>query len=115
MSTPCIADPWSAVGSSLSLAALALPAAAAARHGQNPNTAAPHARRPTRPGAATADVQAFKINLWDNIKATNRCGSCHDAGGQSPLFAREDDVNLAYAEANTRRQPDDSPDSPAWC
>jgi hypothetical protein len=25
-------------------------------------------------GNTTADVQAFKINLWDNIKASNRCG-----------------------------------------
>ncbi len=52
------------------------------------------------PAPATADVQAFKINVWDNLKATNRCGQCHVAGEQSPEFVRLDDVNLAYAAAN---------------
>ena len=46
-------------------------------------------------------MQAFKINVWDNLKATNRCGQCHVAGGQTPQFVRQDDVNLAYAAANT--------------
>src|SRR5688572_16990247 len=51
------------------------------------------------PAPSTPDVQEFKINLWDNIQANNRCGTCHsDAGGQSPMFARRDDINLAYAE-----------------
>jgi hypothetical protein len=55
----------------------------------------------TGPAPATADVQAFKINLWDNIHADNRCGTCHSvSGGQTPMFARSDDVNLAYAAAN---------------
>jgi hypothetical protein len=54
------------------------------------------------PPPATADVQSFRINLWDNIQASNRCGSCHSVeGGQAPLFARRDDINLAYAQANT--------------
>ncbi len=53
------------------------------------------------PAPTTPDVQEFKINLWDNIQANNRCGSCHsDAGGQTPMFARRDDINLAYAAAN---------------
>ena len=53
------------------------------------------------PAPATADVQSFKINLFDNVRLDNRCGSCHGAdGGQSPMFARSDDVNLAYADAN---------------
>ncbi len=56
----------------------------------------------TGPAPATADVQSFKINLWDNIQADNRCGTCHsDTGGQTPMFARRDDVNLAYAAANS--------------
>ncbi|MGW8369682.1 MAG: LamG domain-containing protein, partial [Gammaproteobacteria bacterium] len=56
----------------------------------------------TGPAPATADVQAFKINLYDNIRTENRCGSCHGVeGGQSPMFARSDDVNLAYAAANS--------------
>ncbi len=53
------------------------------------------------PPPATDDVQAFKLNLWDNISADNRCGSCHSVdGGQAPMFARNDDINIAYAEAN---------------
>ncbi len=55
----------------------------------------------TGPVPATPDVQAFRINLWENIRTSNRCGACHGVdGGQSPMFARSDDVNLAYAEAN---------------
>ena len=50
----------------------------------------------TGPAPANADVQAFKINLWQNIRPANRCGGCHHEGGQSPQFARSDDVNLAY-------------------
>ena len=54
------------------------------------------------PAPSTSDVQEFKLNLWDNIQADNRCGSCHsDTGGQAPMFARRDDINLAYAAANT--------------
>ncbi len=53
----------------------------------------------TGPAAATADVTAFQINLWQNIRVQNRCGGCHFAGGQSPQFARSDDVNLAYQAA----------------
>ena len=63
------------------------------------------------PPPATADVQAFKINVWDNLKASNRCGNCHGAGGQAPQFVRQDDVNLAYAAANgvvTLSSPRDS-------
>jgi hypothetical protein len=64
------------------------------------------------PPPATADVQAFKINLYDNIRSNNRCGSCHSVdGGQTPMFARSDDVNLAYADANgvvTLTSPQDS-------
>jgi len=55
----------------------------------------------TGPAPATADVQSFDVNLWQNIKGTDKCGACHYAGGQSPEFARNDDVNQAYAAANT--------------
>jgi cytochrome c553 len=51
------------------------------------------------PAPASADIQAFKVNLWQNINTANRCGNCHKAGGQSPMFARPDDVNLAYNDA----------------
>jgi hypothetical protein len=64
------------------------------------------------PAPSTPDVQEFKINLWDNIQANNRCGTCHsDTGGQAPMFARRDDINLAYAAANgvvTLTSPQDS-------
>lgn len=69
---------------------------------QNPVTSAPSQPSSyTGPVPATADIQAFKINVWDNIKADNRCGSCHGAAGQLPNFARMDDVNLAYSQALT--------------
>jgi Concanavalin A-like lectin/glucanases superfamily len=57
----------------------------------------------TGPVPATADVQSFEINLWQNIRGENRCGACHNATtpAQMPNFARSDDVNLAYAQANT--------------
>jgi mono/diheme cytochrome c family protein len=67
----------------------------------NPVTSAPPVVTYTGPASANADVQAFRINLWENIKANNRCGGCHNAGGQTPQFARNDDVNLAYQAANT--------------
>jgi len=68
---------------------------------ENPNTTRTLASTYSGPAPATADVQAFKLNVWNNLSPTNRCGGCHNAGGQEPMFAREDDVNLAYAAANT--------------
>lgn len=53
------------------------------------------------PAPQTADVQLFKLNVWDNLMPQNRCGACHGTGGQAPSFVRGDDINLAYAEANT--------------
>jgi Concanavalin A-like lectin/glucanases superfamily len=57
----------------------------------------------TGPAPATADVQAFKVSFWENVRSTSRCGQCHNATSpaQMPNFARSDDVNLAYAQANT--------------
>src|SRR5476651_765599 len=57
----------------------------------------------TGPAAATADVTAFQVNFWNNVRVQNRCGQCHNATSpaQMPNFARSDDVNLAYAQANT--------------
>src|SRR5687767_3657629 len=77
----------------------------------NPVTQAPPVSDYTGPASANADVQAFRISLWENIKANNRCGSCHGANGQTPMFARNDDVNLAYQAANSvvnLTQPDQS-------
>ncbi len=57
----------------------------------------------TGPAPATADVQAFEVNFWNNVRVQNRCGQCHNATtpAQMPNFARSDNVNLAYAQANT--------------
>jgi hypothetical protein len=67
----------------------------------NPITAAPTVQAYTGPAPENADVQAFKLNLWQNIEGSDKCGGCHHAGGQSPMFARADDINLAYEAANT--------------
>jgi hypothetical protein len=53
----------------------------------------------TGPAAANADTTAFQVNLWNNIRTPDKCGGCHHEGGQSPMFARSDDVNLAYQAA----------------
>lgn len=52
------------------------------------------------PPPASAATQAFATNIWTNVRASGvaGCGACHGAS-QSPLFARTDDVNLAYAAA----------------
>lgn len=55
----------------------------------------------TGPEPQTDDVQAFRINLWENIRSDERCGACHINGQQAPEFARSDDVNLAYSAANS--------------
>ncbi|MGH8177082.1 MAG: LamG domain-containing protein [Steroidobacter sp.] len=52
------------------------------------------------PAPATADIQAFRINFWENVRGANRCGNCHTAAGQAPQFARSDDVNAAYQQAS---------------
>ncbi len=54
----------------------------------------------TGPEPQTADVQAFRINVWENLRGDDRCGACHTAGGQAPSFVRSDDVNLAYSSVN---------------
>lgn len=68
---------------------------------ENPVTTAPPTSDYNGPPPATADVQSFMINVWTNVKPSNRCGACHNEGGQAPTFARNDDVNLAYEQANT--------------
>ncbi len=68
---------------------------------QNPNVASPGVATYNGPAPLTADIQSFMTALWQNVRPDNRCGTCHEAGGQAPMFAREDDVNLAYEAANT--------------
>ncbi len=53
------------------------------------------------PPPATDDIQRFRVHVWENVAADNRCGECHGSGAQSPTFARNDDINLAYQAANT--------------
>ena len=49
------------------------------------------------PAPVNADVQSFRINFWQNVTSPTRCGGCHNqTRGQAPMFARTDDVNLAY-------------------
>jgi hypothetical protein len=83
---------------------------AACGGGGAPTTATPGGAPPTSsanaytgPAPATADVQAFAVSFWNNVRVQNRCGQCHNATtpAQMPNFARSDDVNLAYAQANT--------------
>ncbi len=50
------------------------------------------------PPPATAEVQAFRTHLWENVNTVNTCGNCHGTGGTLPTFARTDDVNLAYQD-----------------
>ncbi len=67
---------------------------------ENPSTTPPPPAGYNGPPPASQDVQSFKLNVWDNLQASNRCGSCHGAGGQVPSFVRNDDINLAYEAAN---------------
>ena len=70
---------------------------------ENPITSVTPPSTYNGPPPATVDVQAFKLNVWDNIQTANRCGSCHAQGGVgNGYFVRNDDINLAYQEANVR-------------
>jgi len=65
----------------------------------NVNPQAPSLPTYTGPVAETADIRDFQTGFWENLRADNRCGSCHDPVSgtpQSPYFARNDNVNLAY-------------------
>ncbi len=55
------------------------------------------------PAANTDDVARFQENVWENLSGDHGCGNCHGLTGiqQSPQFARDDDINLAYEAALT--------------
>jgi len=55
----------------------------------------------TGPPPQTADIQNFMNALWTNVRngGVARCAGCHGTD-QAPLFARDDDVNLAWAAAD---------------
>jgi hypothetical protein len=69
---------------------------------ENPNTNPPNSgsNAYNGPVPATSDISAFKTEFFDNVRGADRCGNCHNAGGQAPQFARSDDVNQAYQQAN---------------
>ncbi len=88
-------------------AALTLALALAACTAGGPSTVQTQATTPnlaassyTGPTPANGDVQSFMVHLWANIRTPDKCGGCHHEGGQSPMFARSDDVNLAYQAAS---------------
>jgi hypothetical protein len=55
----------------------------------------------TGPNALTEDIRAFQVNVWEPLRASNKCGACHSpAVGQTPMFVRDDNVNDAYSAAN---------------
>jgi hypothetical protein len=83
------------------LAALVAGCGGGAPTQQNPVTSAPGPSGYQGPAPASQDVQSFKVNVWDNLSGSSRCGACHGSGGQSPQFVRGDDINLAYQAANT--------------
>ena len=65
---------------------------------ENPEGNAPPPSGYSGPPPTTDDVQSFKISVWDNLSAQNRCGQCHGSD-QEPDFVNLDDINIAYAEA----------------
>ena len=66
----------------------------------------------TGPPPEFPDVQAFRVNLWENIRGDDRCGQCHDESSTFP-FARSDDVNLAYALVTAPSNPLVDVDNPS--
>ncbi len=69
---------------------------------ENPITTAPNPGNSAYTGPAPRDNEVFKFQqeFWTNARSTDRCGSCHNESvGQTPMFVRNDDVNMAYDEA----------------
>ncbi len=49
---------------------------------------------------ANEEVRRFKNEVWDKLRGSDRCGSCHIPDGAAPTpFVRQDDVNLAHSAA----------------
>lgn len=46
--------------------------------------------------ATSEAARSYQHTLWANL--ADKCGKCHGEGGQSPAFARGDDINQAYSE-----------------
>lgn len=48
------------------------------------------------------DVSKFLTQFWNPVQNQGTCGDCHnEATGQMPMFARFDDINMAYDDAVT--------------
>jgi hypothetical protein len=64
------------------------------------------------PPPQTADIQNFMNAFWTNVRngGVARCSGCHGTT-QTPLFARDDDVNLAWAAADQLINRADPPSS----
>lgn len=92
---------WLGAGIMLAIAFILSACGGGASTESNPVTSNTVTGTYSGPAPATSDVQVFKLNVWDNLSASNRCGSCHGTDGQTPAFVRQDDVNLAYTAANT--------------
>ncbi|MEZ5566537.1 MAG: LamG domain-containing protein [Gammaproteobacteria bacterium] len=60
------------------------------------------------PPPATDDIRNFMSAFWTNVRngGVAKCSGCHGST-QTPMFAREDDVNLAWAEADQLVNRDD--------
>ena len=53
-------------------------------------------------GPRDTDVNAFLQNFWTPMQNAASCGNCHnETTVQTPMFARFDDINMAYDEAVT--------------
>ena len=64
---------------------------------------AAHLRSPTTPARPrpTPTCRPSASTCGRTSRLTTVAAGCHNAGGQTPQFARNDDVNLAYQAANT--------------
>src|SRR5438445_13401056 len=64
----------------------------------NPVTTPPNstANAYTGPAPGHADVQAFKINLWEKIRAAHPCRGRHHEAGQAPQFRRPGGGHLPH-------------------
>jgi hypothetical protein len=94
-----------AVATCVAIASLVLSGCGAGSAETTPNpqstTPTPTVKSYVGPAPVSAEVQAFVVNFWNNVSSVDRCGACHVQANQSPMFARNDDVNLAYQAAQS--------------
>ncbi len=56
----------------------------------------------TGASARDQEVKRFETEVWDKLRGSDRCGSCHIPDGAAPTpFVRQDDINTAYSAALT--------------